>query len=471
VESHNHQKVLLILFLICSFVYYIPEKVQATDSTEYEWPKFRHDLLNTGYTDGDGPDSNHTIWTYQTGGKVFSSPSIANGRLYVGSNDDNVYCLDAFNGSLIWKYATGGDVLSSPAVANDRIYVGSNDDKLYCLNAINGSIIWSYETGWDVFSSPLVNEGRVYFGSFDCHMYCLNASDGSIIWDFLPFGQNQRPIWSSPSLSNGIVWYGHERGKLIGFNATTGIGKREPVIAYGIAYSSSAIFEDRIFYGSYDLRCFNASSGNDYLWIFPVDAYIYSSPAIAYGKIYFYAPDTAEHHRNLYCLDILDGFKLWNYSRAYSDWSSPAVANNKVYLGAESVYCFDANSGEILWTYTLDSFTDSSPAIAYGNLYIGSDQGKIYCFGRGHSACIEFVSGWNLIAFPTRLTNYSIYDIFQNNLTRVNNIFGYDKYTKTWLYWIKGLPSELQKLHSLQEYSGYWVEVNSNFTQKINYFR
>ena len=64
---------------------------------------------------------------------VWSSPSIANGRVYIGSNDNKVYCLDAETGSLIWSYTTGAVVASSAAVVDGRVYIGSGDGKVYCF--------------------------------------------------------------------------------------------------------------------------------------------------------------------------------------------------------------------------------------------------------------------------------------------------------------------------------------------------
>ena len=49
---------------------------------------------------------------------MFSSPAVANGMVYVGSEDNNVYALNATTGAKLWSYTTGGEVLSSPAVAN-----------------------------------------------------------------------------------------------------------------------------------------------------------------------------------------------------------------------------------------------------------------------------------------------------------------------------------------------------------------
>src|SRR5208282_713818 len=50
--------------------------------------------------------------------------------------------------ALKWSYTTGGTridpVASSPAVANGVVYVGSNDGNVYALNASTGAKLWSY---------------------------------------------------------------------------------------------------------------------------------------------------------------------------------------------------------------------------------------------------------------------------------------------------------------------------------------
>ena len=85
-----------------------------------------------------------------TGNYVDSSPAVANGVVYVGSDDRNVYALNASTGAKLWSYTTGDIVYSSPAVANGVVYVGSYDDNVYALNALTGAKLWSFTTGDDV---------------------------------------------------------------------------------------------------------------------------------------------------------------------------------------------------------------------------------------------------------------------------------------------------------------------------------
>jgi len=55
--------------------------------------------------------------------------------VYVGSDDNHVYALDAADGSVRWRFQTADDVSSSPAVVDGVVYIGSGDSYLYALDA------------------------------------------------------------------------------------------------------------------------------------------------------------------------------------------------------------------------------------------------------------------------------------------------------------------------------------------------
>src|SRR5208282_1624897 len=112
-------------------------------------------------------------WSFTTRGEVWSSPAVANGVVYVGSLDSNVYALNAKTGAKLWSYTTGSGVYSTHAVANGVVYVGSLDSNVYALNAKTGAKLWSYTTGNVVDSSPAVANGLVYVGSWDNNVYAF----------------------------------------------------------------------------------------------------------------------------------------------------------------------------------------------------------------------------------------------------------------------------------------------------------
>jgi outer membrane protein assembly factor BamB len=83
---------------------------------------------------------------------INSSPTEANGMVYIGSNDKAMYALDENTGKILWAHNFEHGVGSSPAVANGIVYVGSDDNSLYAFNARTGATVWIYTTGGPVWS-------------------------------------------------------------------------------------------------------------------------------------------------------------------------------------------------------------------------------------------------------------------------------------------------------------------------------
>jgi len=155
------------------------------------------------------------IWTYQTYSPVTSSPAVVDAKVYIGSGPINsslpgkVYCLDGLTGALVWSSPLGpyGYILDScPAVANGRVYVGSMDNRIYCLAASTGEQLWNYTATVDysMQSSPAVVDGKVYVGSEDDNVYCLDALSGAVIWKYRTYSY----VFSSPAVADGVVFIG-----------------------------------------------------------------------------------------------------------------------------------------------------------------------------------------------------------------------------------------------------------------------
>ena len=307
-----------------------------------------------------------------------SSPAVVDDRVYVGSNDHNVYCFDAHNGTLLWNFPTGYLVTSSPAVCDGKVYVGSQDGLFYCLDALSGVQVWNFTAiGGAIISSPAISDNRVYFGSTDDadRMYCLDASTGLQIWNFTR-GYSFNP---SPAVSGGNVYCASADGNIYCLDALSGSLVWNRTIGINID-SSPAVVNGRVYVGSDDGRiyCMNAYTGS-VSWTYAT-GHVMSSPAVADGKVY-----VASLGGRLYCLDALSGAHVWDSYTVCNFTSSPAVADGKIYVGEASgsgiVHCFNASTGSQVWNYVTGNIVQSSPAVADGLVFIGSDNGKMYAFG------------------------------------------------------------------------------------------
>ena len=106
--------------------------------------------------------------------------------LHVSASGDptlgwNLYAIDT-TGKQRWKASTAGSITSSPAVANGVVYIGSGDGNLYAFKASTGTQLWSAPIGIQIpnsrqiTSSPMVAKGVVYIGSGDGNLYAFHLS-------------------------------------------------------------------------------------------------------------------------------------------------------------------------------------------------------------------------------------------------------------------------------------------------------
>lgn len=130
------------------------------------------------------------IWKTQIGAnrtsRWYSSPAIgADGTVYIGSNDGNIYALDGADGGKKWTFKTGGNVQHTSCITSDgTVIIGSADGKIYALNGASGTKKWEFNPGGKVASSCVVGSDQVvYVGFSSSKIYGLNEKDGSKKWE------------------------------------------------------------------------------------------------------------------------------------------------------------------------------------------------------------------------------------------------------------------------------------------------
>lgn len=271
--------------------------------------------LYFGSSDGIVHDLNirngKSIWSYRTGGKLASKPEVKNGILYILSGNGWFYALKRDTGHLLWKFQTGGEhrfvrktssgkryddiwdyYLSGAKVDYGKVYFGSSDGNVYCLNARTGKLIWKFKTDNVIHASPLLRNQKLFIGSFDGYFYALNAENGNLIWKFNTIGERYFPVGAvqkRASFYNGAVYFGSRDFNIYALNANNGHGfwnYREPgswIIA------TPTIYKGQVYFGTSDSHSFysmNAVSGK-VNWKLNLNMRVYGS-AVGYGQdIYF----------------------------------------------------------------------------------------------------------------------------------------------------------------------------------------
>lgn len=81
------------------------------------------------------PDLQTERWSVATEDLIESSPVLAGGVLYFGSNDGYLYAVDVASGEQLWRYPTAGAIKTSPAVIDGAVIVTNNRGEIIAVAA------------------------------------------------------------------------------------------------------------------------------------------------------------------------------------------------------------------------------------------------------------------------------------------------------------------------------------------------
>ncbi len=266
------------------------------------------------------------LWKYAADDGIATSPHISNDRVLFGSDDRVVYCLNAQTGRITWSCPTQGRVRSTPRVEFGHVFFGSDDRYLYAVNFQNGRVAWKYETEGPVRSSAAIHEDAIYIGSEDGSLYCLDIR-GTVRWRF----RAKRSITSSPALyiEDKLVVVGSQDNTVYGLDMQSGwviwrYRTDKPIV------SSPAISDKVVFIGSSDgnLYALEIKSGK-LIWKYATEGQVNSSPAVSSDAVYVGSADGC-----VYCLDAKAGSLRWKMSTNSPIISSPVIGEDAVYIGS-----------------------------------------------------------------------------------------------------------------------------------------
>ncbi len=396
-----------------------------------DWVQFGFDSGGTRSSTSESTISTANVsklvqrFSAATGAAIFlSSPAIANGVVYIGSEDHKIYAFNAGAGTLDWTAATTNVVDSSPAVANGVVYVSDANGILYAFDAAGKTDcsgtptmcapLWTSDLGG---GSPNVSGGVVYVTGGGV-LSAINALSGATLWSASTNG-----TLSDPVLANGVVYVGYSVkighlpvAEVQAYDAASGVllwtGAVQPgnlnyppapAVAGGVVYIGSQYDDAPLsaFDAAGNTNCSGTPKTCSPLWTSGTFA-VSTPPAIANGVVYASSPGLLlafDAAGSTNCSGTPKACSpLWygNYGGNDTPFGdAPAVANGVVYVGTENneLLAFDSagtigcsgppsNTCNPLWTGAAGgSLTISSPAIANGVVYVGSNDGNLYAYG------------------------------------------------------------------------------------------
>jgi eukaryotic-like serine/threonine-protein kinase len=260
--------------------------VLAAFTARADWPMFRGTPDLAGVAPGSLPAEPKLLWTFKTQGPVKSTAAIADGKVFVGSNDRHLYALELATGKLVWAFTNSEAIESAPLVLNGKVYFGANDAHVYAVEAATGKLVWKFETGDKVISAPnwFVDGPRtnLLVGSYDFNLYCLDAETGGSNWVYATGNY----INGSPVVADGLTTFGGCDGVLYSIALTNGqlVGSND--IGAPIA-ASVAVAGGRAFLGHYENRFLAVDlAANTTVWSYRDRAFPYfSAPAITADRV------------------------------------------------------------------------------------------------------------------------------------------------------------------------------------------
>ena len=187
-------------------------------------------------------------------------------------------------------------------------------------------------------SSPLLWRGLLYVGDWRGIVYCYVARTGELKWTFRTGGEIKGALAHrlEPALRRLLR------------PPRLRAARRSPGSGSGARRRSSA----------------SGPRGR-----------FYSTPAVAYGRVYIGATDG-----KVYSFGAATGKLRWSHNTGDFVYGSPAVYNERVYVGSYNgrFYAFDAATGDVKWQFKANGPISGSATIIDGVVYFATLKGRTY---------------------------------------------------------------------------------------------
>ena len=175
-------------------------RIETFDVRPDDWPTYRRDNARRAVTSVALPDKVQSAWTVQLGtADLPTAPVAAGDMVFVADRSGAVQAFSA-DGTQAWKAFAGGAIYYPPTIAGGRLFVGSADGRVWAWEAKTGRFLWSFRVApidrmipvygklisrWPVAGGVAVQDGTVYAAAGIAHydgtyVVALDAATGRL---------------------------------------------------------------------------------------------------------------------------------------------------------------------------------------------------------------------------------------------------------------------------------------------------
>ncbi|MEC5425987.1 carboxypeptidase regulatory-like domain-containing protein [Virgibacillus sp. C22-A2] len=362
--------------------------VTVSDSTavsDADWVTANNNLTRNAFSNEDiSVEHLEESWSFNTAGNiVFSSPVVNEDTIITVTDQGRVQAIDQNTGEEKWQYSTGQLNRSTPTIADGKVFVTAGQNRaLYALEIDTGTILWEKELeNVPVYETPLYEDGILYVSSTindNTVVSALDSESGNDIWSTtVPSGS-----YFGAAVADGVLLIGTYEGATLHALSTNdgselwtfeagGEGfASHPVIENGTVYAFSTNFTSR----NGTLWAINASTGEE-VWNADGIGDTQAASPIVYGDAII-ASSAAKPV--LKAFDKSTGALLWENKAVNTTVNNGAVSSNGILFMADSsntLKAINTFNGEIVSEWLLDASSSSTPAINAGQVIVGTQAG------------------------------------------------------------------------------------------------
>ena len=203
---------LTLLLAICLTLHNPLPKTDAGES----WLQLKYDAGHSGnVVDREVQTPLGLVGAVPLSDGVYTSPVVADDRVYVVDGSGVAFCIDAETLDIVWKTPTRGgpgncNNVSSPVIAGKFLHFGTMAGFYCVLDRESGRIVREIDCRDPIFSAPVLSEGRVYFVTLGSQVFAVEPNgDVAWSWDFV-----KEVIGFEGNRWSGEEWHAFKKGRV-----------------------------------------------------------------------------------------------------------------------------------------------------------------------------------------------------------------------------------------------------------------